>query len=230
MKLKKIILLILINILLLQISYAATIHGTVYDISLKKVKNIIVEVNSSPNQRYLAAEGTYSFELARGDYQITSIYENADIKMSTIENITISDEGDYVLDLFLFPDLEEEESLFEDIDFDISAPFEKRFNLSVLILPLALLMLFTLVLLFLRLKRIVKNEQVIEEKLLDNNIKDIVVLLEKNKGRMTQKQIRKEIPLSEAKISLMIAELESLGKIRKIKKGRGNIIILEKKQ
>jgi uncharacterized membrane protein len=45
-------------------------------------------------------------------------------------------------------------------------------------------------------------------------------------GRTTQKDLRRAIPYSEAKISLMIAELESQGKLKKIKKGRGNIIIL----
>ena len=43
---------------------------------------------------------------------------------------------------------------------------------------------------------------------------------------MTQKDLRKHFAMSEAKISLMITELESLKKIKKIKKGRGNIIIL----
>jgi uncharacterized membrane protein len=46
--------------------------------------------------------------------------------------------------------------------------------------------------------------------------------------RITQKDIRKEVPLSEAKISLIIAELEAKGIIRKVKKGRGNIIFLNK--
>jgi len=50
--------------------------------------------------------------------------------------------------------------------------------------------------------------------------------LKKEGGRMTQKEIRKHINLSEAKISLVIAELEDSGKIKKIKKGRGNILIL----
>ena len=49
-------------------------------------------------------------------------------------------------------------------------------------------------------------------------------------GRTTQKDIRKKIPLSEAKISLMISELESSGDVKKIKKGRGNIIVLNKKE
>ena len=44
---------------------------------------------------------------------------------------------------------------------------------------------------------------------------------------MTQKDIRKSIPFSEAKVSLILADLEHTGKIEKIKKGRGNIIILK---
>jgi uncharacterized membrane protein len=47
----------------------------------------------------------------------------------------------------------------------------------------------------------------------------------KNEKRITQKDIRKQLPDSEAKISLVISELESKGIVKKIKKGRGNIII-----
>ncbi len=47
-------------------------------------------------------------------------------------------------------------------------------------------------------------------------------------GRMTQRDLRKELPYSEAKVSLMVAELEGRGILKKFKKGRGNIIVLEK--
>ncbi|PIU72321.1 hypothetical protein COS79_03525, partial [Candidatus Woesearchaeota archaeon CG06_land_8_20_14_3_00_33_13] len=57
----------------------------------------------------------------------------------------------------------------------------------------------------------------------------IIKIIKDNKGRVTQKEIRKQIPLSEAKISLMITELEDKGIVKRIKKGRGNIIILSKK-
>ena len=63
----------------------------------------------------------------------------------------------------------------------------------------------------------------------DNDIGQIINLIKQEGGRTTQKDIRKQIPLSEAKISLMLAELEHKGIIEKIKKGRGNIIILKKK-
>jgi len=57
----------------------------------------------------------------------------------------------------------------------------------------------------------------------------LIKIIKREGGRTTQKYIRKQIPLSEAKISLMIAELEHKGIIEKIKKGRGNIIILKRK-
>ena len=41
-----------------------------------------------------------------------------------------------------------------------------------------------------------------------------------------QKDLRKQLMLSEAKVSLMISELESLNKLKRIKKGRANIIVL----
>ena len=68
-----------------------------------------------------------------------------------------------------------------------------------------------------------------EEKYEDVDLEKIIKIIKQEGGRTTQKEIRKEIPLSEAKISLMIAELEHKGIIEKIKKGRGNIIILKKK-
>jgi uncharacterized membrane protein len=47
----------------------------------------------------------------------------------------------------------------------------------------------------------------------------------RNNRRLTQKDIRRKIPYSEAKISLVLSDLEAQGIIRKIRKGRGNIIV-----
>lgn len=61
-------------------------------------------------------------------------------------------------------------------------------------------------------------------KYLDEYDSKILNIIKKEK-RITQKDIRSQIPLSEAKISLVISDLEDKGMIRKIKKGRGNILI-----
>ena len=61
--------------------------------------------------------------------------------------------------------------------------------------------------------------------MIDDKIK-IINIIRRHGNRTTQKDIRKEISFSEAKVSLVIAELEHEGMVKKIKKGRGNIIIL----
>ena len=65
------------------------------------------------------------------------------------------------------------------------------------------------------------------ESQLDEYATSVMQIIKKEK-RTTQKELRKEIPLSEAKISLIVSDLEDKGKIRKIKKGRGNILIFVK--
>lgn len=42
--------------------------------------------------------------------------------------------------------------------------------------------------------------------------------------------MRKEVKFGEAKVSLMLADLEDRGMIKKIKRGRSNIIIAEVKK
>ena len=62
---------------------------------------------------------------------------------------------------------------------------------------------------------------------LPSDLKQIIQIMKRNEGRMTQRDLRKEIPLSEAKVSLMITDLENRGWIKRIKQGRGNILILK---
>ena len=57
----------------------------------------------------------------------------------------------------------------------------------------------------------------------------IVRVLHERGGVATQKQIRQRVAYSEAMVSIAVSVLESEGIIKKVKKGRGNIIRLEKK-
>ncbi len=82
-----------------------------------------------------------------------------------------------------------------------------------------------------------KKEEAKEEKIaipipqkrekIPSDLKQIIQIMKRNEGRMTQKDLRKEIPLSEAKVSLMITDLENRGLVRRIKQGRGNVLILK---
>jgi len=64
--------------------------------------------------------------------------------------------------------------------------------------------------------------------ILPDDLKEIVNILRRHGGRMTQLELRKELNYSEAKVSLMLADLENRGLIERFRRGRGNIIILKK--
>ncbi len=63
---------------------------------------------------------------------------------------------------------------------------------------------------------------------LSDDLKQIIAALRDEDGRATQKELRQLFHWSEAKMSLALAELESYGIVKRIKKGRGNIVVLVK--
>jgi uncharacterized membrane protein len=208
---------------------ASTIHGTVYDSGLDPVRNVVVEVNSIPSQRFIAKDGSYSFSLSRGDYVVTTRYNG----MVAHENITIVDDsGDYVIDLFLFPTFEDEEGLLNDSNFDVGNITLPKSQPSVLPFVILVIIILALgagfIIFYVKLKKRAEKEFASNPKEDIGDLDTFVKFIKEEGGRVTQKDIRKKFPLSEAKISLMISELEHKGLIEKIKKGRGNIIVLKK--
>ena len=220
--------LVIVNLALVStLVNAATLQGTVYDLSLNPVDKSIVEVNSVPQQRVVTGKGEYSFNLAKGSYIIRAKSNgyNAD------ENITIIDEGTYNLDLFLFPDLDED--ITKDVNIEVitdKTDYKPYLFFGILIFILALgILVYKLSSKFAKKteeKKDIAEEKYAAEGFIDDKAK-VIDIIKKHGNRTTQKDIRKEMPLSEAKVSLIIAELEHENKIKKIKKGRGNIIILD---
>ncbi|MFH0868087.1 MAG: hypothetical protein V1831_02135 [Candidatus Woesearchaeota archaeon] len=220
----KFILLFVLLVSSSNVVFAATIYGNIYDLSLSKVSGARVEVNTTPEQHLISKDGRYSFEIPNGFYTIKAELRGDGISGSESRNITITQEGNYVIDLVLFPNFEEEDEITREIEIGLPAEKKSFVSLFVLIFVFILGVIFYWVFKSRDSKGKAKEAEDDTEKDLD----DIVKIIKKEGGRATQKQIRKEIPLSEAKISLMIAELEHKGVVEKIKKGRGNIIILKR--
>jgi len=204
------------------IVYGAEIYGTVYDFGLNKAYNAVVEINSSPSQKIVANAGTYAFSVSPGIYKIAA--EKGD--EFTEEVIEIS-EGRFVRDLILLPDLDED--LLEDEE-EIP-PIDETLDI-IAQKPTYQWILWLVV--FAVLGYIVWKVSQAPTKVVEKKIKEIVVssdlerlikFIEKHNGRVLQKDLRKEFPYSEAKISLMVDELEAKGVVKRVKKGRGNIII-----
>ncbi len=235
------LLLILTVLLLIPIVIPAKIEGNVYDLSLNEIKNTIVTINTIPEQKFVIKNGSYSFNVPIGVYIIKANQMDKNmIIASTNENISIKDDGLYKLDLLLFPDLNAEDEIINETNLDITDEYFNETNyLGIILIILTIGLIILAYILFKKTKKL-KIKEIEDVKELKKSIQDrekqydtsedlkpIIKALKENNGRLNQKELRKIIPLSEAKISLMIAELESKGIIQKIKKGRGNIIILK---
>ncbi|MBR9675992.1 hypothetical protein GOV05_03215 [Candidatus Woesearchaeota archaeon] len=209
-------------LLFLQPVFCATLTGTVYDSNLNKVEKAVVEIRS-PLQRDVVENGTYFFELSPGVYNISVVFVESAREESAFETVEVPTDNNYLFDLFLFTDLREVEELqvIPEINVDVE---EKPSLLPAFLLILFLLLFFLGVVLYnsKRTKKVLVDE-------LEDELKTLVVrIIKENNSRITQKELRKKVPYSEAKISLVISELESEGVLKKIKKGRANVLILKK--
>lgn len=222
---------------------AATLHGTIYEWSdfEKPLKNTIVEVNSTPAQSVVATTGTYSFNLPPGSYIVKAkYYRNNILEYTAEEEIQIDREGDFVHDLLLFPPTDSEYEYLGDINLTTSMDkSESNLNYYIIILILAFFAL--MILYWIKKKKGIAIEPIKDEKResppeniaepthkeLPEDIHNLYDTILKMGGRTTQKDLRKKIAFSEAKVSLMLDDLEDRGLIKKIKKGRANIIIAE---
>jgi uncharacterized membrane protein len=185
----------------------ASLYGGIYDLDLSIQADAIVRIDTKPPQTLVAKNGTYRFSVPPGNYVITATYSDSIAK----EEIEVAGAGEYVLDLLLGPDFEEE-------DIPIDNPEEPPVVVATSYTWLWFL-LSAIVLFLIGVKTLPKRSS--------EDLEPLIQFIREHDGRIVQANIVKHFPQSEAKISLMLTELESLGKIKKIKKGRGNVIILQ---
>jgi uncharacterized membrane protein len=218
-------------VFMLSISLAATVYGTIYDWStLEPLGDIIVYVNSTPAQQLVSRDGNYSFELPIGDYEIVArYYENNSLALETEESITIETDGRYLLDLIMFPAIDLGEPLFNETDPNLEeqylyAPQDNWLNIVFLSIIMAAVILFIASKLVIGRKEKLGEEPAPEKpKRLPKEAAQVLEIIQRE-HRLTQKELRKKLPWSEAKVSLIVADLEERGLIKKLKKGRGNIL------
>ncbi len=211
----------LLILVLLPAVIGGTLKGTVYDFSLDPVEGVVT-INTTPSQREVA-DPEYSFEVEPGRYALTAErYQDGDVESATTENITVDGNGVYVLDLVLFPDVAVNRSLNSTVhpeEFSYWEPVDT----SLPYLAFASLALIVWALYY--SKVLYERDEVIQESR-DDDASAILDFIDDNE-RVTQKEIREAFPFSQSKISLILTDLEDQGEIRKVKRGRGNVIIRE---
>jgi len=228
---------VLTALIILQTADAATIEGTVYDWNLEPVINAKVNANSTPKQIIIAKTGEYSLTLNEGFYEIKATAPNGD---EIAETITVADEGEYNLDLIILPSIEDPEDIFNESEIQVEDDIfqENNTNYALITGVIAVMIIMTVAAIFFLFSFMKKREKEVKEEIItlkkemqqkevDPELAKLVEAIKNAGGRTTQKELRKQFPSSEAKISLMITELEKKGLIDKIKKGRGNVLVLK---
>ena len=256
-------------ILIIGIVGAATISGTAYEwYTFEPLKNILVEINSTPKQVIVAQTGEYSFEVSPGDYNIVAQYfEGNELKYEAREHFTVRADGNFTLDLVLFPALDEGDYILEDFN-SLTLPPEQSANPpsnqamglgQVILVVLVVVAILATIVFGVRLlvrkttgleterlsvhEKLGRENEIMQKAINENQMQNAsAVLLPQNLsadlreaidviknygGRITQKELREKLPQhGEAKVSLMVDELEDMGIVKKFRKGRGNILVL----
>jgi uncharacterized membrane protein len=214
----RVVLFLIVFLAAIPIVFSAMLEGTIYDLSLDKVENVVVSIDTLPFQRVVSKNGEFSFKVSSGRYNLTAETKTAHVS----ELVIVGDDGEYKIDLILFPyvlegDFSDE---IESVPRDILKPGISRTVKGVLLIAALILV----VVLYSLLKRKPRQDT---KALVEDTFLNRILLYIKENRRVTQKEIVKKFDVSDAKISLAITELEHKGLITKIKKGRGNVIVLK---
>ncbi|MBS3106435.1 hypothetical protein J4419_02115 [Candidatus Woesearchaeota archaeon] len=233
---------------LLPVAYAATLHGAVYDSSYTLVKDVTLTINTTPKQSYLAKTGAYFFFAPQGFFEITAEkYYQRELLFSHQELVNVNNDGEFQIDVVLNSSIkipnEEKDATWTG--------FWKSYKGYLISGGAALILAGIAVIIVLSrksrvgftlgnneveghgdgLNMVYHGEGATTETMVPmetaGDLETVLKIIKDEGGRATQKDIRKRLPLSEAKVSLMISELEAKGKVQKIKKGRGNIVVLK---
>jgi uncharacterized membrane protein len=241
------LLMILVITALISCAQAVTVYGTIYSWSdfEKPLKNAILEINTIPVQSRVATGGTYAFDdLPPGNYTIRAKYYRDNVlDLADEEQIQIMEnEGNFNIDILLFPPTDPELEYLGDINLSGDVEIKSESNLTSYIIFFLILIAAGIALYFRPWKKKTPVSDAASESTaqqptttsktreLPEDLHELYALIIKKGGRVTQKELRGEMKCSEAKVSLMLDDLEDRGYIKKIKKGRSNIIIAESKK
>lgn len=236
---------------------SAIVRGVVYDWStLDPAEDVVVEINTTPLQRMVAINGSYSFEVPKGSFLLEAKQVNKGKTIASAqEAVVVAEEGVYSIDLIIWP----LEGVLPELEV-LEAPQLDEANLTAMLeekpeapwwlqsLSFAIAVLAGGAVLWALLRRKKKEAEVetepkAEQPEVEVRVKKVEELpkeelaadeeealqrISEAGGSIGQKELRKALHVSEAKVSMLLSALEAKGFVKKIKKGRGNLVKLLK--
>ncbi len=196
---------ILIFLMLASSSFCAFVYGHIYKNNLEGLNKTLIKIEGQFSYQLVTTSAYYSIFLPEGQYNISasSFDESGAIVLNTREHVNVG-QDDQQIDLVLKPVQNE-------------------------LLPLAVIIVLLLSAVFILSnhfwhKRVEPAEPQKSQEPLDHDAQKTLEALTSFEGRATQKELKETLGFSDSKLSLILTELEAIGKIRKFKRGRGKII------
>jgi uncharacterized membrane protein len=243
---------LLAGMMVLPSVHATMISGTVYDgLTLEVKENSIITIDTTPAQTKVSKDGSYTFDVGEGTYRVVAEYrENGIVLQRAEKEVIIVDEGSYTIDLIMLPELGDvpteplpnEEKPLTIIDQLLAGPVIWLVLLGIVLGVGGYAIVNTRMNVWRAKKKThaseneknnptkhEENSREEEKTELDQYAKEVIQHLKRGGNRLTQKELREKVTIGEAKVSLVVSELESEKIIKKIKKGRANILILTEK-
>ncbi len=197
--------------LLASLCSAAFVHGSIYSDNLQKINSTVIRVDGPFSYQLVTDKANYSIYLPEGNYRISaSVYDQSgNTALYSEEDVKVGGE-DQTMDLVLRP------------------AWPMGYTVALLVI---FIIIIACAFLWTGRQRQSgtprpRQEAPASRKAVepDEDAKAVLRALDGFEGRSTQKELKEALGFSDAKLSLILSELESLGSIKKFKRGRGNII------
>ncbi len=238
--------LLIIFLALLTLLRAATLFGGIYDAdSFSKLNNTIIKIEGQSMTTQLIVNSPYSVEIPEGRYDLTAAhYKEGKIDYIIKENVFVNSSQtkfDLVLipyELYLLtPKANDNIANVSGNDIALTpSKNEKPFDYIQIVLAIVVILVVAYFAFSKKTETenrktetdIQGSEPKTEDYLPDKEARELLKILRENEGRMYQKELREILNWSEAKMSVTITELEIAGVLKRIKKGRDNMLKLLK--
>lgn len=234
--------LLLALVLVHTLVHATTITGQIYDGDSMQLLNgtlIMIEDNAGNVIVQKMFNEKYELIVPDGNYTLRAYYySNGSLEQYTDHNFQTCEEN-MEFDLILIPyELQALVPGFQPPPTPNQQQTEEDNAIYSIILSIALLAMGAAIIYFYltKKKKDISKETTKEtgtneradDMELDDDCKQVLRILKENEGRIIQREVREIVNFSESKMSLIISELELAGHIKKIRKGRENILKLIK--
>ncbi|MDD5337392.1 MAG: hypothetical protein PHS02_02815 [Candidatus ainarchaeum sp.] len=206
-------------LLMLHLAYPAYVQGEIYATDMQKMDRTVLRIEGGFSYQTVVEKNNYSVFLPNGTYEISASHfdDNGELDFFVNETVVVGVQ-DQEVDLVLKP--------------------IRQNGMFYLLIGLALAGVIAYYLLARRKNANAGEPETAEMRInpedepkraekkmeLDEDAEKVLDALERMEKRATQKELKEALGFSDAKLSLILTELEQMGHVKKFKRGRGNVV------